>query len=418
MSKYIRHERSQRKHPVASSAASLIKPPLVPVAPKERPGWKGPGFVKKTQKQSAVKAENLKSGNVAPVIQQQYLPLQLQQSILNILRTAFPVCQDYEAIKPILQEIRLAIYNGDSEQAFSRPDQSEAYAVRWSSVRALCCATVILEILQGFPEETWAKNFLDHAHDSETSPRATCLGGGATELLTFATVVRHVRHLTGLHIQTDGQHVTDEVSQIQASYSRGLDLYLVDRADWAPAISSLEKGLLAPPVLSKYASQSAIQNNASFSASDDLRVSFQQSDVLDVGQQDLAATIGQAPTLVTLFFTLGDLCTTSTAKAAALLLTLTLEAPRESLLLVVDSAESTRDLVAANQAGKKVKRYGISNFLDFVLMQKLDSEAADGEVAWEELIRDKNRLFKLADGLQFPLSLDHVNFQLHLFKKR
>ena len=418
MSKYIRHEKSQRKHPVASSAASLIKPPLVPIAPKERPGWKGPGFVKKTQKQPAVKVGLSKPGNLAPVIQQQYLPLQLQQLLLNVLRTAFPVCQDYETIKPILQEIRLAIHDGNFEKAFSRPDQSEAYAVRWSSVRALCCATVILEILQGFSKETWVNDFLDHAHDSETSPRATCLGGGVTELLTFAMVVRHIRHLTGLHSQVDGQHVTDDVSHNQASYTRGLDLYLVDRANWAPAVSSLEKGLLARPVLSKYASQSAILKNTSFTASDDLRVSFQQCDILEISQQDLAAIIGQVPTLTTLFFTLGDLCTTSTAKAAALLLMLTLEAPRDSLLLVVDSAESTHDLVAANEAGKKPKRHGISNFLDLVLMQKLDSEAADGETVWEELIRDRNRLFRVADGLGFPLSLDHVNFQLHLFKKR
>ncbi|PVH88095.1 hypothetical protein DL98DRAFT_226377 [Cadophora sp. DSE1049] len=420
MSKYVRQEKSQRKHPVASSATSLIKPPVVPVAPKERPGWKGPGFVKKTPKQIAVKAGHSKSESLNLAIQQQYLPFPLQQLLLNVLRTSFPVCQDYETLKPMLQEIRLAISEGDSGKAFSRPDWMEAYAVRWSSVRALCCATVFVEILRDFRTEIWIKNLLNYGQNYEHSPKATCLGGGVTEMLTFAAVLRHIRHhLIDQHSQGEGQLVPGSLSPIQVKYPPKLDLNLVDRADWTPAVSCLENGLLTSPVLSKYASRSAILKNTPFVTPDDLRVSFQKINALGLSQQELAAIVGQTPTLITLFFTLEDLCTTSTAKTAALLLKLTLEAPKDSLLLVIDSAEPVLNAVnGVDESGEETKRYGISNFLDMVLMEKRDSKGQAGKTAWEELIRDGKRLYKLAEGLKFPISLDHVKFQVHLFKKR
>jgi 25S rRNA (uracil2843-N3)-methyltransferase len=114
MSKYVRQEKSQRKHPVASSASSLIKAPVVPAAPKERPGWKGPGFTKKAPKQPsrpAPSSSTLTTSN----IQEQLLPIELQQLLLNIFRTTFPACRDYEGLKPILKEIKDALSETSSK---------------------------------------------------------------------------------------------------------------------------------------------------------------------------------------------------------------------------------------------------------------------------------------------------------------
>ncbi|KAK0113654.1 hypothetical protein ONS95_013901 [Cadophora gregata] len=413
MSKYVRHEKSQRKHPVVSSATSPNNPLVAPTAPRERPGWKGPGFVKKIRTQPKANAGQSKCEKLFPAVQQQHLPLPLQQLLLSVLRASFPVCQDYDTLKPILREIRLAMSDGDSAKAFSRPDLMVAYAVRWSSVRALCCATVFVEILQDFHAEIWIENLFEYGHDSKQSLKVTCFGGGVTEILTFAAVLRHIRP----HMTIQQSHASG-LAAIQNKCTPVLDLRLLDSADWAPAVSILENALLTPPVLSKYASQSAILNNTPFITSNDLRASFQQTNALELSHQELRAIVGHVPTLITLFFTLKDLHAASTARTAALLLKLSLEAPRGSLLLVIDSAEPLQKAAdGLDEADKYTKKYGISNFLDLVLMEKVPNSTG-GKTAWEELIRDDNRLFKLAEGLKFPIGLDHVTFQLHLFKKR
>ncbi|KAL2066259.1 hypothetical protein VTL71DRAFT_2330 [Oculimacula yallundae] len=418
MSKYIRHEKSQRKHPVASSATSLIKAPMVPTAPKERPGWKGPGFNKKTPRQAQLPSQS-KLSRVTVAVQEQIIPLAHQQLLLNVVRAAFPLCQDYETLKPMLQGIRLALAEGDSDKAFSSQDWMEAYAVRWSSTRALSCATLLLSIVEEFGEETRIQNYLDGRRTSESTTRIVCFGGGSTEIMAFAASLRHISEEQNNDNTSTRPAVTDGPSKAAVSPLSRVDLYLVDKADWAPVVSNIELGLFNPPELSKYASQSAKLNNASFIASADMSTSFLQKDILVASQEDLAAVLGPTPSLITFFFTLNDLHAISSAKTAALLLKLTLLAPRDSLLLVVDSVEpSSEAVVGVDGVGMEKGRYRMGKWLDIVLMGQFESAGVSDKSAWREIVRDENRVFRLAEGLKFPISLDHVNFQVHLFKKR
>ncbi|KAH7370512.1 hypothetical protein BKA65DRAFT_488597 [Rhexocercosporidium sp. MPI-PUGE-AT-0058] len=418
--KYVRQEKSQRKHPVASSASSLITAPVVPTVPKERPGWKGPGFIKKTPKQAQQSGQS-NSARATSIIQEQRLPIPLQQLLLNVLQKAVPACRDYEILKPMLQEIRLALSNGASDGAFSRPDWMDAYVVRWSSIRALSCATVLAAMFDLVAEDVWVQNLLKDRRTIESPSRATCFGGGPTELMAFAAVLRHIRPpLTDLKSPGIVQPQTDDGSSAVPEVAAPImKLHLVDKANWTPSVLCLETGLLSPPVLSKYASQSAKLNNISFIPPGDLSTSLLQTDILGASQDELAAIIGSTPSLITFFFTLDDLHTTSTAKTAALLLKLTLVAPKDSLLLVVDSPEPPPNAAAGvEEAENKKRRYRMGKWLDLVLMDKFVFADAPGKPAWKYLLRDEDRLFKLGEGLKFPISLDHVRFQIHLFKKQ
>ncbi|KAG4429418.1 hypothetical protein IFR05_015104 [Cadophora sp. M221] len=419
MSKYVRQDKSQRKHPVASSASSLIKAPVVPTAPKERPGWKGPGFIKKAPKQARQSGRS-KPAAPSSAIQEQYLPIALQQLLLNTLRTSFPVCEEYETLKPMLEEIRVALSNGDSDRAFSRSDWMEAYSLRWGSIRALCCATVLAEMFEDFQEEIWVQNLLQDRRTIKSPLRAICFGGGPIEVMAFAAVLRHTRPpLTDLQNLSITQLQPDQPPIGSSSDTPILELHLVNKANWAQLLSCLETGLLTPPMLSKYASQSAKLNNAAFISPGDLSTSLLQIDILGASQNDLAAITGSAPALITFLFTLADLHAISTAKTAALLLKLTLVAPKNSLLLVIDSPEQPPDVATgAEVAESEKRRYHMGKWLDLVLMDKLVSVGVTGKPAWNELIRDENRLFRLEDGLKFPIGLDHVKFQVHLFKKQ
>ncbi|CZT11429.1 uncharacterized protein RAG0_15575 [Rhynchosporium agropyri] len=417
MSKYVRQEKSQRKHPVASSASSLIKAPAVPEAPRERPGFKGPGFLKKTVKQ-ARQPQQSKASRVDPAYQEQLIPNADQQLLLNILRTTFPVCLDYETLKPILQGIRVALSEGNSEKAFSRLDWMQAYAVRWSSTRALCCATILLSIADELSEETHIHDFLTGTCADDSLWRIVCFGGGPTEVLAFAAALRHNQPLGNEQLPDKMPLATEDPSVASVSPSPTVNLYLVDKANWAPVVSNLELELVTPPVLSKYASQSAHNNNLPFLHSSTLRTAFIRKDILTASQEELTSIIGPAPSLITFFFTLHNLYNTSSARAAALILKTTLLAPKDSLLLIVDLAEpASETAVGTDGAGVEKGRFRMGTWLDLVLSGQLGPEDIAQKSPWKELIKDEYRVFKLAEGLKFPVSLDHVTFQVYLFKK-
>jgi 25S rRNA (uracil2843-N3)-methyltransferase len=434
MKKYIRQEKSQRKHPVASSATSLIKAPVVPAAPKERPGWKGPGFIKKTPKQPSRPAPSSSALSTSN-IQEQYLPIELQQLLLNVLRANLPACQDYERLKPILKEIKEALSERDFEQAFGRLDRLEAYAGRWSPNRALCYASVLIEICKEFREDVWVKHLigidsgaeglLKYPENAAHPLNIVCYGGGAAEVMAFGAMLRYVQPAAAgrpfaASVQTE--IVTESVSSLSISgapaLSPILNLNLVDIANWAPIVSSLQTGLATPPILSKYASASAKANNASFLALDLLNTSFHQYDILEASQDELEHVIGAEVTLITLLFTLSDLQASSVAKSTAFLLKLTLAAPKNSLLLIVDSPESSSEAAVEkdDQSGEK-KSYPMRYLLDLVFMEKRLPKEVDDKPAWEKLIEDESRWFKLDDGLQYPIGLENIRFQIHLFRK-
>jgi 25S rRNA (uracil2843-N3)-methyltransferase len=435
MSRYFRQEKSQRKHPVASSSTSLIEAPVVPAAPKERPGWKGPGFTKKTPKQHSRPTPS-SSIPLALNIQEQYLPIELQQLVLNIFRANFPACQDYEGLKPTLKEIKDALSDRDFEQAFGPLDRLEAYAVRWSPNRALCYASILIEICKEFRQDVWVKRLvgdedsdaeelLEYPENTARPLNIVCYGGGAAEVMAFGAILRYVRPATTgkpFASSVQSEAVTKSMGSLSISgalaLSPILNLHLVDIANWAPIVSSLQTGLTTPPILSKYASASAKANNASFLAPDLLNTSFHQCNIFEASQDELESMIGVETALITLFFTLSDLHASSVAKSTAFLLKLTLATPKNSLLLIVDSFESSSEpTVEKDDQGKEKKRYPMHYLLELALMEKRLPKVADEKPAWQKLVGDESRLFKLKEGLKYPIGLENIRFQVHLFGK-
>ncbi|PBP28153.1 hypothetical protein BUE80_DR001054 [Diplocarpon rosae] len=409
MSKYVRQDKSQRKHPVASSATSLLRAPPVPAAPRERPGWKGPGFLKRAAKQPAQAASATRG---AVKVQEPRLPPALQQLLMNVFRTALPVCQEYESLKPTLQQIRIAVAEGDYQKAFSRLGWLEAYAVRWSPNRALCAATLLVDLGEEFHDEAWFQSLLgirDEGRSAHSPLAAVCFGGGAAEITAFAAALRFLlpRPSATTPVPSGPDSPTATAPGLAGAAAPILRLHLVDRANWAPVISCLETGLTTPPVLSRYASRGARDTNAPFLPPGALETTFRQSDVLAADQAGLEAMIGSHASLITIFFTLSDLHNFSTAKTAA-------------FLLKADEAVAKQDDVGTEreekEKEKQKRKYAIQNLLDVVLLEK--HVAGPGRVsAWEELVRDRSRLFKLEREVKFPLSLENIKFQVHLFRR-
>ncbi|RDW65622.1 hypothetical protein BP5796_10314 [Coleophoma crateriformis] len=435
MSQFVRQKKSQRKHPIVSSTTSLLKGPAVPVAAKERPGWKGPAFIKKGPKQQ--RPQTVASSSAAPNIQEQSLPLELQQLLLNIFRTTFPVCQEYEMLKPTLREINNALLVGDHEKAYSQPDWLEAYTVRWSPNRALCYASILVGLCEEFPEEPSIRKLLGSANFDNgegldytkiiTNPlKMICFGGNAAEVMAVAAMIRHISpDAAGKPIgetfeseSTAGSTAVLPLSESTAPMQTP-DVHLVDIANWVSVISALQTGLVTAPTLSKYASAAAKANNASFLGPEVLKPSFQQINVFDASQEELTSMIGAEPALVTIFFTLNDLRISSVTKTATFLLKLTLAMPRKSLLLVVDPQDVPSEDAAQNShTGEAKPMYSINSLLDMVLMEKHTTNGIADKPAWTKLVEDRSRLFKLDEKLKYPLSLENIKLQVHLFKRQ
>ncbi|KAJ9156649.1 25S rRNA (Uridine(2843)-N(3))-methyltransferase [Pleurostoma richardsiae] len=352
------------------------------------------------------------------------LPPALQQKILTVFSRAFDPVLSSPSFPTVLQEVKQALFNRDFAAAFGAEVRLEAYAARWSPTRALCYASVLIGLEEALrdiaatdapslrvagkgphddeairqepredvrdedgsdapvkePSELAVQNA--KAQDSEKVLKVLAIGGGAAELVAFGALVGHLPNLRG-------------------------DVTLVDSAPWGAVVDKLETDLSTPLPLSKYAkSEAARAASAAVVAPGRLRTTFLQRDVLTLPAGELAALVGPSPLLVTLLFTLNELFTSGGIRATtSLLLGLTAALPAGSLLLVVDSPGSYSEAAV----GRESKRYPMQWLMDKVLLGSTDG-------AWAKVESDDSVWFRLPDALRYPIPLENMRYQMHLYR--
>lgn len=425
MGKYDRKEKSQPKHgKPPSSGASKAPARITPGVP----GWKGPGYIHKKKKPQQPSGG---SGSTAaePSKLDHVLPIELEQLMINVFRTTFPASNDFEALKPTLQEIKDALFRRDFDMAFGRADFLEAYAIRWSPSRALGYAQLMAWICAERADDACIQRLVG-GEEEQKSAKVVCFGGGAAEIMAFSGLLRHVRpseaagkpDLPSEDASKDMQSLS--LSEADSSPTL-LDLHLMDTADWSSVLSKLHACLETPPTLSKYASAAARATNASFLSPGAVKHTFTRADVLGCSTEDLRAAIGPDSALLTLLFTLNELYTASMPRTTAFLLKLTEAAPSGSLLLVVDSPGSYSEAAVGNAKEGEKKKYPMSWLMDYALIPKPkkkstdEDEGGEGESAnaWEKVISEDSVWYRLEEDLEYPVSLENMRFQIHVFKR-
>ena len=160
-------------------------------------------------------------------------------------------------------------------------------------------------------------------------------------------------------------------------------------------------------------------------------MNIQQQDVLKATQGDLATAVGDAG-LVTLMFTLNELYSTSLGSTTKMLLHLTSIMERGALLLVVDSPGSYSTVNMGNlpheesestgstEPGTTQKRYRMQWLLDHTLLENatvIDSENGSHK-QWTKLESEESKWFRLPrlKKLQYPLELEDMRYQMHLYQ--
>ena len=422
MGQFDRKKESQPKHgKPAASGAYKGPPPLARGIPEDR---KGRGYTpKKKPRQPATPVAAPEPPKLEHV-----LPIDLEKRSLEVFRTTFPASNDFEALKPILQGIKNALNSGDFDTAFGKDEYLEAYTIRWSPSRTLGYAQLLAWICLRLSGSTCIRRLVGGV-DDQVAAKAVCFGAGASEFMAFSGLLRHLRssEAAGKPHSLD-EDVTKSLDALSISPTNAssplLQLNLFDAADWTSVLSKLDQGLYTPPILSKYASAAVKAANASFLSPGVVEHTFTRADVLSLSVEDLRAAIGTVPALLTLMSTLNRLYTTSMPRTTAFLRRLQEAAPRGSLLLVVDSPGAFSEVAAAcTKEGDEKRKYPMNLLLDYALLPKLREGDQDGsdeykaELAWEKVIEEPSMLYKLDDAITYPVSLENMRFQVHVFRR-
>jgi 25S rRNA (uracil2843-N3)-methyltransferase len=314
------------------------------------------------------------------------LPVELQQTILNVFRNAFPF-DDATGLKAIVQEVKSHLYNRDFTEAFGKPEYLSAYALRWSASRALCYTKIIFN-----PELLPTSQTVQTTDNTRTSAsKVVCIGGGAgAEIVALAAATATANSALGHGTSIAGSR---------------MEVTAVDSADWSDALKQLQNALTTPPPLSTYASEAVRNANLPLIESPSLAVNFVLQDVLECDESRLQGSVKEVD-LCTVMFTLNELFSTSISKTTSLLLRLGEMMKVGAQLLVVDSPGSYSEV----KLGDKTKQYPMRWLLDHTLM-----EVAKGK--WEKRLEDESRWFRIDGQLKYPMDLENMRYQIHLYRR-
>lgn len=311
-------------------------------------------------------------------------PTELQQMILDVFRRAFPF-DDQVDVKAVIQEVKGHLFQRDFASAFAKPEYLDAYALRWSASRALGYADIFLH---GDLQQLWLPETFPS--DGQEPPlacatRVACIGGGGgAEVAACAAAAR--------------------------SYSLSrLEVDVMDIADWTTTLTKLGNALSTPPQISSFASESAKAANEPLVVSDRFETRFFQRDILSVDEEELGEKLGRVRVCM-IMFALNELFTSSISRTTAFLLALTDTMRLGSWLLVVDSPGSYSEVTLGQGSAVKTKQYPMKWLLDHTLQQVAQNK-------WKKHVTDDSRWFRLDSSLKYPMDLENMRYQIHLYQR-
>ena len=375
----------------------------------------------------------------------------LQQSILDVFTNSFSERFNDASLTASIQEVKSHLFSRDFSKAFGSGDLLEAYAIRWSPSRALaymdlfCSLAQLLAIFhdapsRASPEETLVSLQLDdfgqrdpHSASDKPTVKATavtqaatsrgttvmCFGGGAAaEILAFAGLLHCLQARRGEHSDVAG---IDDSADVSATNS--LTLNIMDMADWSSVVNNIHQKLTTCPPSSKYVSTTKATKCEPFVDPAQFVVNFAQKDILNVDIDRLRVAL-QDTALITLTFTLNELYSTSISKTTNFLLNLTYLSAPGTLLLIADSPGSYSTVrvgkASSGALAEPERKYPMRWLLDHTLLEASSIKSVKNAVQkpqWEKLVSDDSRWFRLPKDLKYPLDLEDMRYQYHLFKR-
>ena len=401
------------------------------------------GNAKGESKGPKVNAPHSTAGRPRVPSKSKIVPVELQQLLLDIFKNAFR--ENYNSkLSGLIQKTKQHLFNREFDNAFGSEDLREAYAMRWSPSRALAYMQIFHNLTplttrlvsgcgRGFgnsdqgaidqPQDALA-TAQDAAEDAEDpngkSNRIVCIGAGAgAEVVAFGGYLsllssRLVFGTQKVFSQDEGQDRTISPQRVEIT--------AIDIADWKSVVDRLQSNVTVAPPLSQYASAEAKAANTALIGTNAMVLNFVRQDVLSMAVDQMPAIFADA-LLVTLMFTLNELYTSSMSATTKLLLALTMLLPAGALLLVVDSPGSYSTVSvgkASDASGQSTKNYPMQWLLDHTLLESAaigSSKNASVENQWEKLESQDSEWFRLPSELRYPIELEDMRYQVHLYRR-
>lgn len=377
------------------------------------------------------------------------VPIDDQQMVLDVFKDAFSTRID-EELPLLIQKVKQHLYNRDFIKAFNGKASLEAYAIRWSPSRALAYLDIFCNLPQlviNRADHSWEialppfgsatgmfSSMATDVNDENGSLKRqqqeqqrqitvpddqmeklhiVCLGGGSgAELVALGGFWRQVDAYLGGDAR--------EHNPSPGTSSLHFNVTIVDMADWSNIIQKLHSGVTVPPLLSEYASISEKDANVAMADSGRFDVKFVQHDILNADSRQLESLLEGAK-LVTLMFTLNELYQSSIKATTHLLLTMTSVLAPGSLLLVVDSPGSYSTVELNKLSTRETsKRYPMQWLLDHTLLEAATitgGRNSSSRRQWKKVYTQESSWFRLAGTLKYPVDLEDMRYQLHLFER-
>ncbi|KAJ2977184.1 hypothetical protein NQ176_g4517 [Zarea fungicola] len=317
-----------------------------------------------------------------------------QQRLLDNFTTALGPILEADNFAELLRDIKQALFERDFAAAFGREEYLDAYAARWSPTRALCYAGIFRRHLPRHLKPLTPAQDNGSSSTPSSHVKMVCIGGCAAEHVAFASYLQR-----------------QSVSPSSTAHSGSLTL--VDSASWSSVSTKFQNTLTSPIPLSKYASETAkVANIPVLSRPEQLNLQVLQQDALLVTEAEWADIFTNvsmpAAVVVTLFFTLNELYSEGgIMQTTKFLKALEASLPDQSLLLVVDSPGSYSEAAL----GKDKKKYPMQWLLHHTLT---DPESTAQH--WSRLESHDSIWFRLPEQLEYPIPLEHMRYQLHLYR--
>lgn len=380
----------------------------------------------------------------------QQTSIELQQSLLDIIRTTFKARLNGD-LNMLIKEVKQNLYHRDFCNAFGKQDYLETYAIRWSATRALAYLDIFqqlpqlsytnlieyspsltsrtLEISRERSEEpkcsappapvplstetnatSWEKLLTHDLGNSCVATQVVCLGGGAgAEILALAG---HST-LANSSVCTDIHTASRQAAKFKVT--------AIDIADWSSVVDRLHFAITADPSLFNHASPLTEAIRMPY------EVIFLKQDVLQIEESAEMQAILRKARLVTIMFTLNELYSVSMSATTKMLLSMTSILESGSLLLVVDSPGSystvsigTKDISSSRSnppSSEHKKKYPMQWLLDHTLLHAARIESTENANQWEKLYSSDSTWFRHTPGLTYPIALEDMRYQVHLYKR-
>ena len=365
------------------------------------------------------------------------VPVELQQLLLNVFKNTFR--ENYNSkLSGLIQQTKQHLFSREFNKAFGSEDLREAYAVRWSPSRSLAYTQIFYNLTpltrrlmsdcgdQGStdqPQDALAttQNTAEDAEDPRgKSNRIVCIGAGAgAEIVALGG---YLSLLSNRPVSDTREAISQDKRVDRTISPQRLDIAAIDIADWGSVVDRLQSKVTAAPPLSQYASAEAKAANSAIIGATAMGLNFVKQDVLNMAIDQMPAIFADA-LLVTLMFTLNELYTSSMSATTNLLLALTMLLPAGALLLVVDSPGSYSTVSVgktSDASGQSTKNYPMQWLLDHTLLESAaigSSKNASAERQWEKLESKDSEWFRLPSEIRYPIELEDMRYQMHLYRR-